>query len=117
MDGKVLVFEPDLLFSSRIESAAAKSGLNAKVAVTMDELERTLQESVPEALLVNLDAFPRSGASLVGRIQGKCMLIGYYSHVNAGVAAQALADGFEQVMPRRTFIDKLDEIFADLTSS
>jgi hypothetical protein len=117
MGEEVLVFEPDLLFSSKIESAAGKSGLEAKVTITVDELQRALRESVPKALLVNLDILANVAASAVASVRGRCKLIGYYSHVDSKLAAQALASGFEEVIPRRTFVNKLNEIFADISSS
>jgi ActR/RegA family two-component response regulator len=73
MGGIVLVFEPDLMFSSRIESEAAKTGLEAKVTVTVTELERFIHQIVPKALIVNLDALGSSGLSIVGSVQ--CRLI------------------------------------------
>ena len=112
----MLVFEPDLIFSSRVENAASKSGLEAIVTITIDELQRAVWASVPEALLVNLDAFASTGWSLVESVRGRCRLIGYYSHVDSKLAAEALVRGFDEVVPRRTFVDKLSEILADLSS-
>jgi hypothetical protein len=110
MDGRVLVFEPDLLFSSQIESAAHKLGLDAKVTVNMSELKQTLQDTAPRAVLVNLDALGADSRALVGLVPGACRLIGYYSHVNSKLATEALADGFELVLPRRAFVDRLNDI-------
>jgi hypothetical protein len=117
MGGKVLVFEPDLLFSSRIESVGSKLGLDVKVAVSLNELKQGLSESVPRMLLVNLDALGVRPKSLVGLVRGGCRLIGYYSHVDSKLAKEALADGFEMVIPRRALADRLGEIFAATGSS
>jgi hypothetical protein len=117
MGGLVLVLEPDLLFSSRIESVGSKSGLDVKVAVSLNELKQMLNESVPRMLLVNLDAVGVRPKSLVGLVQGACRLVGYYSHVDSKLAKEALADGFEMVIPRRAFGDRLGEIFAATGSS
>jgi len=100
-----------------VESAAAKFGLQAKVTVTVEELQSVMRESVPKAVFVNLDALPSAGPSSVGLVRGGCVVIGYYSHVDSGLAARALASGFERVMPRRIFVGKLNEIFAELNSS
>jgi hypothetical protein len=117
MGGELFLLESDLLFSSRIESAASRAGLKVKIMVTVDQLQKALEESVPKALLVNLDALPGVDRSLAGLLQGRCKLIGYYSHADSKVASQALASGFEMIIPRRKFVDKLNEIFADISSS
>jgi len=117
MSGIVLIFEPDLMFSSRIESGVIRAGLEPKLTVTIPELERFILESVPKALLVNLDALGRSGLSLVGSARVRCRVIGYYSHVDSALGAQALSNGFDQVMPRRAFVEKLNAILSDLSSS
>jgi len=114
MGGKVLVFEPDLMFSSRIESIAANAGLEVKVTSSLDELERAVQESAAKALIVNLDVFPNVSSLFLDSVRGRCRLLGYYSHVDSKLAAHALAIGFEEVMPRRTFVDKLKGLLTDL---
>lgn len=117
MSGIVLIFEPDLMFSSRMESAVVRVGLEARVTVTIAELGRFIQQIVPKALLADLDALGGSGLSSVASVRGRCRLIGYYSHVDSELGAQARANGFDQVMPRRAFVEKLNAILADLNSS
>ena len=117
MVGTVLVFEPDLLFSSRIESAAARWGLETKTAVTIEGLKEALQGHEPRALVVNLDAFPRDESPLLESFHGRCRLIGYYSHTDAASASRAVAIGFEEVLPRRTFKDRLNVILSNIGSS
>jgi len=114
---RVVVFEPDLLFSSKIENAARKSGLEVRVVVTFGELQRVLADSVPEVLFANLDDPGANAASISMLAKGSCRLMGYYSHVNSRLAADALASGFEAAIPRRTFNDRLADIFADISSS
>jgi hypothetical protein len=114
---EALLYEPDLLFSSRIESAARKLGLGVKVMVTMSDLERALRKSTPRLLLVNLDVPGVDSKSLAQLVHGGSKLIGYYSHVESKLATEALANGFSMVVPRRVFANRLSEIFADLSSS
>jgi hypothetical protein len=99
-----------------VENGVVKAGFEARVTVKIDELERLIQQVVPKALLVNLDAFGGSGLSLVGTIRGRCRLIGYYSHVDSMLGAQALANGFDRVMSRRAFVEKLNQILAEFSS-
>jgi DNA-binding NtrC family response regulator len=117
MAERVLLIEPDLLFSSRIESVAKKNGLDVRVTVTVGELEAVLKESVPRMLLVNLDAPGVDSRLLVRLVHGASRLIGYYSHVNSKVATEAVSNGFEAVVPRRVFATRLGEIFANIRSS
>ena len=117
MGEELFLLESDLLFSSRIEGAASRFGLKVKIMVTVDQLQQALEESVPKVLLLDLDALPAVDRSLAGPLQGRCKLIGYYSHADFKIASQALASGFEMIIPRRTFVQKLNEIFADISSS
>jgi len=113
----VLVYEPDLLFSSRIESAGEKFGLKVNTITNTNELRERLKGGLPKLLLVNLDAFEEQDESLAGLVQhGGCRLIGYYSHAQAESAGKALQRGFEIVVPRRAFAVKLGEIFAQISS-
>jgi hypothetical protein len=113
----VLVYEPDLLFSSRIESAGEKFGLKVNTISNMNELRERVKEGLPKLLLVNLDALEEQDESLAGLFsQGSCRSVGYYSHVQTESAEKALKRGFEIVIPRRAFAVKLSEIFAQISS-
>ena len=108
----MLIFEPDLLFSSQIENAAHKVGLGVKVTVSVSEVKQALRDWTPRMVLANLDALGGDSKVLVGLVQGACRLVGYYSHVNSRLATEALACGFEVVLPRRAFVERLSEILA-----
>jgi hypothetical protein len=115
MTALVLVYEPDLFFSSRIESAGKKFGLEVKTITNMNELRERLNEGLPKLLLVNLDALDERDESLAELVSpGSCRLLGYYSHVQTESAEKALRRGFESVIPRRAFAVKLSEIFAQV---
>ena len=109
---EVLVYEPDLLFSSGIESAARRHGFDVKLTTTTTDLAESLNEKAPSVVVVNLDAVDTIStlSGLMGR-QG-CRFVGYYSHVNARVAEDAKKVGFETVLPRRAFVARLNEILA-----
>jgi hypothetical protein len=113
----VLVYEPDLFFSSRIESVGKRFGLEVNTVTNMNELREKLKEGLPKLLLVNLDALEeRHESSLAGLVSpGSCRLLGYYSHVQAESAEKALKRGFESVIPRRAFAVKLSEIFSEVS--
>lgn len=118
MTALVLVYEPDLLFSSRIESVGAKFGLEVRTVTTTNALRESLKGILPKLLLVNLDALDERHESSKELVSpGSCRLIGYYSHVETESAEEALKSGFELVVPRRAFTVKLNEIFAKANSS
>jgi hypothetical protein len=115
MAALVLIYEPDMFFSSRIESAGKKFGLEVKTITNMNELHERLKEGLPKLLLVNLDALDERDELLAGLVSpGSCRLLGYYSHVQTESAEKALKRGFESVIPRRAFVVKLSEIFAQV---
>jgi hypothetical protein len=107
-----LIFEPDLLFSSGIESAARRHGFVVKLTTTTTDLAERLTEKTPSVVVVNLDAVDTISilSGLTGR-QG-CRFVGYYSHVNTRVGEEAKKAGFETVLPRRAFAARLNEILA-----
>ena len=110
---QVLAYEPDLMFSSRIESAARKLGLEVKVASNIAELNLVVKESVPKVMLVNLDAVKERGESCAELVRvAKSKIIGYYSHLDSKFAEEALAAGFEFVIPRRAFAVEVHDILS-----
>jgi len=117
MGGRVLVFEPDLMFSSNIESLSRRSNLSVEVKVTIDELVQALRASTPTALVINLDATGGDFKSLPLPLHGSCKLIGYYSHVDSELAKDALENGFQVVIPRRALAGKLSDMFREFGSS
>jgi DNA-binding NarL/FixJ family response regulator len=106
----VLVCEPDLLFSSGIESAARRHGFDVKLTTTPADLVESLNEKTPSVVIMNLDVI--CPLSVISGLTGKqgCRFVGYYSHVNARVAEEAKRAGFETVLPRRAFVSKLNGI-------
>jgi hypothetical protein len=117
MSVQILVYEPDLLFSSRIESTGERFGLEVKTMTTMNAVRDSLRAGLPKLLVVNLDVLEERHESLMELVHtGNCKSLGYYSHVNANFAEEALRSGFEIVIPRRALAVKLVEIFAKVSS-
>lgn len=114
----LIVFEPDLLFSSRIESAAAKAGFPVKVFDNLNDFLQEAKKSTPQVALVNLDA-------AVGKLAGlerlarslSCKVVGYYSHVNSGLAEEAQRTGISAVFPRGAFASKLEALLREFSSA
>jgi hypothetical protein len=99
------------LFSSRIESAAKRVGIQVRVMNNLQEFLQETRQTTPRLVLVNLDATEGKLATLEGVAKnafGK--VVGYYSHVNSGLAEEARRIGMSLVLPRRAFTHELEGI-------
>jgi hypothetical protein len=114
----VIAYEPDLLFSSKIEAAATKAGLQAKVASNLEELLRELEQAAPRVVFLNLDAAEGKLGALEGVVKsGSRRFVGYYSHVNTQLAEEARRIGVSVVISRGAFVTRLPEILKELSSA
>ncbi len=109
---RIVVFEPDLIFSSRIESVATRLGGNVKIIVESAELVRELTDSLPALLILNLDALGKDVARVGDVVRGKSLVCaGYYSHVNTGMVEEAKRSGIGMVLTRGMFVKRVEEIW------
>lgn len=78
---------------------------------TISELRSQVNDLNPEVVLVNLDAAGDGLPSLEGLARKKSSLVvGYYSHVNVGLAQEARRMGFDVVLPRGSIVGKLQQL-------
>ena len=113
----IIVYEPDLLFSSRIEAAAAKAGVDVKFVSNLQEIAQHLRQIAPRAIFLNLDAAEGRLGGLEEFVKkGSFRTVGYYSHVNAPLAVEARGVGIGTVLSRGVFAARLDQILRDMGS-
>ena len=94
---RVVVFVPDLLFGSNVTAAVQAAGHEPVLAA---DAERVRQE-VPGADLLIVDLTAEAGQRIAEvRTLADTRRLGFYSHVEADVRAQAEAAGFDLVVPR-----------------
>lgn len=111
-----MAFEPDLLFSSKVEAASRKAGLSARVIGDYDSLVRELELVAPRVLVLNLDALEGKLATLVAASKSGPEIVGYYSHVNEPVADEAKRAGVRIVLSRAVFLNRLGNILEEARS-
>ena len=112
---EILVYEPDLLFSSRIESAATKARLEVALASTMEQLLNQLRQFTPRIVFLNLDQAEGELAGLEDYLRRDSpKFVGYYSHTNTGLLEEAQRVGLSLVLPRGAFLSRLDGILGQL---
>ena len=100
---RLLAFEPDLIFSSKIESLSRKFGVTAKVVTSVDGLLKDLAGSMPIAVTLNLDALQGKLEALEEIAHKPFPVFGYYSHVDTALAEEARRLGIHTVIARGAF--------------
>ncbi len=110
---RVVALMDDLFFQMKVAETAKHLGLELKVAGNADSLME-LVGTGPKLVIVDLNA--RSGAiAAIERVKAAAngvRMVGFLSHVQTDLAAQARAAGCDEVMPRSSFTQNLAAILA-----
>lgn len=106
------------MFSSRIESAAEKERLRVKIVTDYEDLLQLLASETPSLLLLlNLDVLEGNISRLDQFAKNEnCKIIGYYSHVNSQLAAEAKQIGIN-IFSRGSFVNRLLDLLGEFGSS
>jgi len=110
---RVVAYMDDLFFQMKLAETAKHLGLEVKVASNADSLMQ-LMDPTPNLVIVDLNARsePLAAAQRLRSAQPQLRIIGFLSHVQAGLAQQAKSVGFDEVMPRSQFSVNLPHILA-----
>src|SRR5207237_800640 len=109
--GKVVALVDDLFFQMKLAETAKQLGLEVKVATNGDAL-MGLMESAPKLVIVDLNARsqPLQANEKVRQKSKDIRVVGFLSHVQTQLAAQAQAAGCNEVLPRSSFTQNLAAI-------
>ena len=109
--GKVVALMDDLFFQMKLAETAKQLGVEAKVA-TNGEALLALMESAPKLVIVDLNARsqPLEVIGKLRQVRKDIHVIGFVSHVQTELAAQARAAGCNEVLPRSSFTQNLAAI-------
>lgn len=113
----ILVIADDLLFRSKISSAAKAAGVVVKAATTPDAAIERAKTDRPSIVLIDLDGGRPEPFEVLRRFAADPDLaalptLGFVSHVNVELVKQARELGVGQVMARGAFAAALPEILA-----
>ncbi len=111
--GRVVALMDDLFFQMKLAETAKHLGVEVKVATTAEALQ-TLLEPPPRLLIVDLNSRSQPIA-MIQRLRADkngVRVVGFLSHVQMDLAAQARAAGCDEVMPRSAFTQNLAAILA-----
>ena len=107
---EIVLFEPDLLFSSKIEGAAKRLNVELRVITDLAELLRDFEGNASRVFVISLDALEGKLSALKNHMSGRSRVIGYYSHVKAHLAEEAKGVGMEIVLSRGAFVARMEEV-------
>jgi CheY-like chemotaxis protein len=111
---RVVAYMDDLFFQMKLAETAKHLGLEVKVASNAESLLQLL-EPLPNLVIVDLNAHsePLVAMQKLRAVQPQLRVIGFLSHVQTGLAAEAKNAGFDEVMPRSKFSLNLPDILAN----
>ncbi len=115
----VLSVVDDMFFSARIESTAKLAGVRLIQICDARQLEKVLEESVPQMIILDLNSKACEPLDTVRRIKADARLsqtgiVGFLSHVQRGLELDARQAGCDQVMPKSEFSAHLGKMLASL---
>ena len=111
--GRVVALVDDLIFQMKLAETAKQLGVDVKVAANGDAL-MVLLESAPKLVIVDLNARgqPLQAIERVRQASKDVRVVGFLSHVQTQLAAQAQAAGCNEVLPRSSFTQNLAAILS-----
>jgi hypothetical protein len=109
----ISAYEPDLVFSSRLESSVRKMGGQVMLVTDQAKLLEELTRGMPKVLVLNLDAL-EGRLDLLRDILSResCASVGYYSHMNTRLAEEAKRAGVGIILSRGAFVSRIQGILA-----
>lgn len=113
----ILVVADDLLFRSKISTAAKALGVVVRAATTPDAAIERAREDAPTLILLDLDGQRPAPFEVLQRLAADPALaalptLGFVSHVHADLVRQARALGIGTVMARSAFVAELPALLA-----
>ncbi|MBI2174943.1 MAG: hypothetical protein HYU33_07085 [Candidatus Omnitrophica bacterium] len=104
----VLAILDDLLFQTKIQVAAALLGIEVKIAKTLAQVQEAISDSSMTIVDLNLTYADPLDIVRTLRVQHPALtIIGYGSHVQAELLAQAKVAGCTIVLPRSALVQQL----------
>lgn len=109
--GRVVALMDDLFFQMKLAETAKQLGVEVKVATNGDAF-LGLIASEPKLVIVDLNARsqPLAAIEKLRQTSKSVRVVGFLSHVQTELAAQAQAAGCDQVLPRSSFTQNLAAI-------
>jgi DNA-binding NarL/FixJ family response regulator len=111
--GRVVALMDDLFFQMKLAETAKQLGIEVKVAANAEAL-MGLMASEAKLVIVDLNARsqPLAAIEKLRQVCKDVRVVGFLSHVQTELAAQAQAAGCDEVLPRSSFTQNLAAILS-----
>ena len=117
MSGVIIAVVDDMFFKAKIRAVAEAVGTEISFPRNKDALFQKVREAKPRLIIVDLHSEKIDGAALAAELKADdelrmIPLLGFFSHVETELQRNAIAAGFDQVIPRSVFARDLPRILA-----
>lgn len=117
MSGVIIAVVDDMFFRSKIQAVAEAVGTEISFPRNKDVLIQKAREAKPQLIIVDLHNQKMDSAMLATELKSdeelrSIQLLGFFSHVQTELQSNAMAAGFDQVIPRSVFARDLQKILA-----
>ena len=115
MSHSVIAVVDDMFFASKIRATAEASGVEISFARSKEALLEKAREMKPRVIFVDLHNQKVDPGDLAADLKSdeqtrEIPLIGFFSHVHTDLQKNAIAAGFDQVLPRSAFSRDLAQL-------
>jgi len=113
----ILCVVDDLIFSVKISTAAKALGAQVYFERAADKVVPRISEQKPSLVILDLNSGKLRPMDVIAAVKGDPGLsgvrtLGFVSHVNSDIIAEARAAGIDEVLARSAFVDQLGEILS-----
>lgn len=113
----VLAIVDDMFFASKIRATAEAVGVEVKFVRSIEKLIETAREVKPGLVVVDLHNSKLDPVAVGTELKSnedlrQVRLLGFFSHVQTDLQRNAMAAGYDQVIPRSVFARDLGQILA-----
>ena len=115
MSGVIIAIVDDMFFKSKIRAVAEAVGTEISFPRNKDALFQKAREAKPQLIIVDLHNEKIEPALLANELKAdeelrSIPLLGFFSHVQTELQRNALAAGFDRVIPRSIFARDLSQL-------
>jgi len=117
MSSVIIAIVDDMFFKSKIRAVAEAVGTEISFPRNKDALFQKAREANPKLIIVDLHNEKVDPGTLANELKADeelsaIPLLGFFSHVEIELQRNALAAGFDQVIPRSVFARDLSKILS-----